>query len=154
MIEGHPWATAGLDEARARQRRELRDVDDHVLRTLDRLDVGSAVSNADRFMLEAYLRRLADASKDARSGLGDEGRALSHVAAEFFQKVALDAPVRGADEMFAADHATAVEHRAAVGSVRDELSGAELVAAKRALYLLVWADQLAGDYSDPRIAQQ
>jgi hypothetical protein len=156
VVEGHPFLTSLLDEVRAVQRRRLREIPDWVLDDCGDLYEGlppSPENAIDRAVVETELREQAalamTAMPHAEAFRADfaTGALGSWVTLGMFDvaphsvqaKFAERARVAWADHRFASlgpDHA------------------AEMEAIKLFAMLAAWADTLAGDYCDPRIAEK
>jgi hypothetical protein len=143
---GHPWQTKELDELRARQRQQLRAVPGRLLADLK---VVSPVvrHDEDRGLVEMEFRRLArhwaeqDPAKQTLKRL--EALLPAVVLSAVVRAAQIDEEVLGTDLDVLAKEKTDDE-----GVVTD--AGAQ--AALRAF--AAWAamaDQIAGDYSDPRL---
>jgi hypothetical protein len=146
MRPGHPWETNELDELRARQRQQLRAVP---RRLLADLNVVNPVirHDEDRGLVEMEFRRRARhwAEKDPAKKTLERLEALlpAVVLAAMVSATQIDEEVLGPDLGVLAKEKTDDE-----GIVTD--AGAQ--AALRAFGAwAAMADQVAGDYSDPRL---
>jgi hypothetical protein len=146
MRPGHPWATNELDELRARQRQQLRAVP---RRLLADLNVVSPVirHDEDRGLVEMEFRRRARhwAEKDPAKKTLERLEALlpAVVLSAMVSATQIDEDVLGPDLGVLAKEKTDDE-----GIVTD----ADAQAALRAFGAwAAMADQVAGDYSDPRL---
>ena len=146
MRPGHPWETNELDELRARQRQQLRAVP---RRLLADLNVVSPVMrhDEDRGLVEMEFRRRARhwAEKDPAKKALERLEALlpAVVLSAMVSATQIDEEVLGPDLGVLAKEKTDDE-----GIVTD--AGAQ--AALRAFGAwAAMADQVAGDYSDPRL---
>jgi hypothetical protein len=148
MRPGHPWETKELDELRARQRQQLRAVP---RRLLADLNVVSPVMrhDEDRGLVEMEFRRRAQqwAEKDPAKKTLERLEALlpAVVLSAMVSATQIDEEVLGPDLDVLAKEKTDDE-----GIVTD----ADAQAALRAF--AAWAamaDQVAGNYSDPRLGQ-
>ena len=156
MVEGHPFLTSALDEVRVVQRRRLREIPDWVLddcgdlyeglpplpdTATDRAAVETEVRDHAAVALttmpheEAFRADFKTAVLGSWTTLGMLDVAPHSVQATFAEQTR----VAWADQRFAAlgpDHSD------------------EMAAIKMFAILASWADVLAGDYCDPRIAEQ
>ena len=146
MRPGHPWETNELDELRARQRQQLRAVPRRLLADLN------AVSpvirhDEDRGLVEMEFRRRARhwAEKDPAKKALERLEALlpAVVLAAMVSATQIDEEVLGPDLGVLAKEKTDDE-----GIVTDAGDQAALRAFGA---WAAMADQVAGDYSDPRL---
>lgn len=144
MIDGHPWLTKDLDEDRAKQRRWLRDVPDWLIRNVaGDFDPATGVADVDRPMVEAYFRHVANQDDGLQAALAPAGRAAAEVVSTVLRRADSD-PF---DEMSHVAHEVARDC-AVLEKTAEDLGRSRI---ERWLYLMVWADRLAGDYTDPRL---
>lgn len=159
MKDGHPWETEALDELRARQRRQLRDIRDDRVTSLERLDASAVVAELDAPMVELFFRRWAERVADGetvstllRSWSGSAARATAGAALIELEAQG-DEKFPGAPRLIFKGSGTSLVD--AADTARDEdLDDSVLQALHEWLYLVAWAEQLSDDgYQDPRLAQ-
>jgi hypothetical protein len=146
MRPGHPWETEELDELRARQRQQLRAVPGRLLADLN---VVNPVMHhdEDRGLVEMAFRRRARhwAEKDPAKTTLERLEALlpAVVLSAMVRAAHIDEAVLGPDLDALGKEKTDDE-----GVVRD--AGAQTALRAFAAWAAM-ADQVAGDYSDPRL---
>ena len=151
MEAGHPFHTDELDELRSAQRRVLRWMPDWLLdRHAPHGQLFTSLPDADRTPLEFELRGRAADLIDQHSD--SFGRCVAYGRAT----IVVDAMTHGAKAMGAEDQARVAWVLEQATAERDassfgETQPAESKAFSRFLFLAIVADELAGDYHDPRI---
>ena len=149
MILGHPFFTEQLDRQREEQRLILAGIQERTLEAVG-IDRAKAVLPEPTGRVETTLRRLAGSLIAALPT-----RVLEVVTLPV-EKQALGAWAREVDRSTWPDQVVNVVADEARTSSDDESYVDQLVkrhddALRRLAALLVWADDLAGDYIDPRI---
>jgi hypothetical protein len=145
MSNGHPWFTDELFELRAAQRRTMRFIPDDLVHDAQRwiTSLPESIAGEDRGLLEATLRDMATGSMMAMAAVLADVTAWGRRTAETSALAAvgpwvLDLYDDTTRESPAPEFADLVEH--------DHIC--QIVA------ILALADQLAGDYVDPRLELQ
>ena len=151
MEAGHPFRTDELDELRSAQRRVLRWMPDWLIdRHAPHGRLFTSMPDADRTPLEYELRGRAADLIDNHADVF--GRCVAYGRAS----ITVDSLTHGARPMGEEDQvrvewtltqATAERDASSFG----EAQAAELKALSRFIFLAVIADELAGDYHDPRL---
>jgi hypothetical protein len=149
VIPGHPFFTEQLDRQREEQRLILAGIQERTLEAVG-IDRAKAVLPEPTGRVETTLRRLAGSLVAALPTRVLEVVALS------VEKQAIGAWVREVDWSRWPDQVVNVVADEAPSSSDDESYVDQLVkrhddALRRLAAVLVWADDLAGDYVDPRI---
>jgi hypothetical protein len=149
VIPGHPFFTEQLDRQRAEQRRILAGIQEPTLEAVG-TDRATTVLPESTGRVETTLRRLAGSLLAALPA-----RVLEVVALPV-EKQALGAWARKVDWSGWPDQVVEMVADEARTSPDDESYVDQLVkrhdnALGRLAALLVWADDVAGDYVDPRI---
>ncbi|MGK2950142.1 MAG: hypothetical protein ACSLFP_16345 [Acidimicrobiales bacterium] len=154
-LDGHPWLTEELDLQRAEQRRWLAGLPDAPMMSATVPEV--AVVDVDPSFLERLLRSEASAVVNGLEASGvsysDTEAAAAAVLAEWASKTA-DLLGRRFDVgtvesgLAALDDQSKKLRKAALARITEEDWARHLYA----VYLLVWADDLAADYTDSRVA--
>jgi hypothetical protein len=149
MKPGHPFFTEQLDRQREEQRLTLAGIQERTLEAVG-IDRAKAVLPEPTGRVETTLRRLAGSLIAALPT-----RVLEVVTLPV-EKQALGAWAREVDWSTWPDQVVNVVADEAGTSSEDESYVDQLVkrhddALRRLAALLVWADDLAGDYIDPRI---
>jgi hypothetical protein len=150
MNEGHPYWTKELDLQRAKQRRLLRTVPEDFLNLLVKGLPDGTVKDDDKGIAEAELRRLADLECESLAGFFERYDGME--AAQSLQQLftAVRAPLTIPRSDLFTDLRRSVESRTrADTSINMEKNEHE--ALIRFISLLVWADDVADDYTDKRI---
>jgi hypothetical protein len=149
VIPGHPYFTEQLDRQRAEQRLILAGIQERTLEAVG-IDRATTVLPESTGRVETTLRRLAGSLLAALPA-----RVLEVVALPV-EKQALAAWAREVDWTGWPDRVVEMVTNEARTSSDDESYVDQLVkrhddALGRLAALLVWADDVAGDYVDPRI---
>ena len=140
---GRLFASEDLDELRQNQRETLRMVRDDVLERCRPASHADTAVETD--LLELELRQLAEEYRVELDGI------LQAMAEARRSAQLADFLNAREGELFAHD-----VHRLRRGAAkrdRPEPEGSKGDALRRFLALLVWADELAGDYTDPRLTE-
>ncbi len=150
MDPGHPFHTEELDELRSTQRRLLRWMPDWLLdRHAPHGQLFTSLPDADRTPLEFDLRGRAAELMDEHSDLF--GRCIAYGRAANVVETLTAASAMGADDqarlIWLLDQATSERD----GAVFGESQPQETKVLGRFIFLATIADELAGDYHDPRI---
>lgn len=141
---GHPYLTDALVAKRARQRRILRSFPDWIVENARLTRPGPRLPDPDGALVEQELRRLADRELEPLRGWLGVWR--WHTESETLERWFSQAEIG----------ATLYE---VAGTVRSESETRRVVdyppglflAILRAVTLLAWADEQAGEYADPRL---
>jgi hypothetical protein len=148
-MRGHPFFTEQLDRQRQAQRLILAGIPERTLEAVG-VDRANAVVPEGTGRVETTLRRLAE------SLIADIPRKVLESLALPMEKEALRAWAREVEWPGWADGVVRMISAEAQASPDDESYIAQLTerhgdALARLAALLVWADDVAGDYVDPRI---
>jgi hypothetical protein len=148
MIPGHPFLTKELDELRAKQRNILSTLPMTALEKMVPRPLGPELLPTLHERTESALREIAIRYADEAHQLIADAHLVAVADAAL---AALDAtPAAGADDLNELHQQ--LEHHRAFTKVVDLHYNDEVLDALRLLVpLLVWADEIAGDYSDPRV---
>lgn len=159
MRDGHPYLTEVLDHKRAEQRRKLRSIPDWLVEKVDpsaweiRDD---ALKGRDAPYAEVLVRRAADEQlADLEVLLSawvvetDADRLMGFVQSDVTKDSHANFPTQAK-----ADILRITKARRPASIVQDELPEEHKGPLAKALVLLAWADELAGDYIDPRLSRQ
>jgi hypothetical protein len=154
VLPGDPFLTDDLDQLRAVQRGQLRAIPAWVVeRQGQRFPPAPAVPEADLAMIEQLLRRLAaDAFVELEVARWDQ------LGGE--EAAALLGPLREtAQELGTADSARRIlddlveDLEVATREIPARFTEDEIHVATRFILFAAWADELAGDYLDPRFGE-
>lgn len=144
MQPGHPFLTDELAAKRADQRRVLRFIPSWIVDTTRISRPGPRLTGTDAAMIETELRRLADQELEPLVSWVTVWRA--HTQSEaiewWLDQAEINAALEDVERQVHADHEA---NRAA------EYPPGLYSRILRVVTLLAWADELAGDYADPRI---
>jgi hypothetical protein len=141
---GHPYLTRELAAKRASQRRILRSIPDWIVENARLTRPGPRLPDPDSALVEHELRRLADRELEPLRGWLCIWR--WHTESEMLERWFDQAEIGATLDDVAGTVRTAREtHRI------DEYPPGFFVAILRAVALLAWADEQAGDYADPRL---
>lgn len=144
-IDGHPWATVELDEMRARQRRWLRT--QPAWRCKDSLYLIDVPANAAQ--LEVLFRVEADRKIEAIEDDLSEPEATDGELMLAWCKTVPSVTSEADVIDFVVDGLRTSANEAAKHA-RKDISAPSWFPTQQAITLLLWADDLAGDYSDDR----
>jgi hypothetical protein len=141
---GHPYLTDELDAKRAEQRRALRSIPSWIVDTTRISRPGPPLGGTDAALVEIELRRLADQDLEPlRSWVTVwQGHTESEAIEWWIGQAELNAALEDVARQVRADHEA---KRAA------EYPPGLYSRILRVVTLLAWADELAGDYADPRL---
>jgi hypothetical protein len=155
-VDTTDFADANLVEQRMRHRRMLRDIPAWIVHDIAApgLEAVSGVArHPDRFSMEIHFREVTDRlAGQLRMSLEELAVGTNAAAAQEFYAVVGDRGLeflqadrdRMENESYAAKYATCAHDFRALEEVDHEALAALITAA-------TWADELAGDYRDPRI---
>jgi hypothetical protein len=151
QMEPDPFVDADLLETRRRQRQHLASIPDWVLEPRVPKDLAAAEAPRWAGRVERTLREVADQELETLDEfLGRSTVVTSAEEAEAYvaQRVRPVPLMPGADEILD-------ELRERRQQTRGELlSDDEGAAVARFIALVTWADELAGDYTDPRLVDR
>jgi hypothetical protein len=155
-VDTTDFADANLMDQRMRHRRMLRDIPAWIVHDIaaPAIEAVSGVSrHPDRFSMEIHFREVADRlAGQLRMSLEELAVGTNAAAAQEFYAVVGDQGLeflqvdreRMENDAYAAKYVTCAHDFRGVAEVDHEALAALITAA-------AWADELAGDYRDPRI---
>jgi hypothetical protein len=142
----HPYRTSELSERRVAQRRILRTIPDWLVENARIGRPGPRLPDPDGALLETELRRLADWELEQLQNWLPAWRL--HTESEMTERWFRHAEIGAALEDVASRVRAECEARRTT-----EYPPGLYPAILRAVTLLAWADEQAGDYADPRLAR-
>jgi hypothetical protein len=150
---GDPFETDPLDEKRSEQRRDLRCVADWIIVEVARqTPLSKTIQPQDAPLLEAELRALADRD---RQRIGDEYfvRSAMGTVAPILSDLLLHVDNDSIGRTFTHGFSPAVTDLAEeyYRVQKSEAVAEDPGIVARYVMFLLWADRLAGDYTDPRV---
>jgi hypothetical protein len=156
LIEAATTTDPELIERRIRHRRILQNLPGWIVKEVAEPAIGAATplrAHAERAAMESHLRDVADRlAGQLRMTLEDLATATAAIAAQEFYATAGDHCLEflRADRERATAEPTAAKYGASGNDFRD-LPDLDHDALAALITAAAWADELAGDYRDPRI---